>query len=407
MSRLRILLSAYACEPDKGSEPGLGWDLAMGLAQVADVHVVTRANNRRPTEEALNRISPKHVPIFHYFDLPEACLRFKRFTRSHRWYYSAWQRGVQPLVKRVILENCLEVAHHATFASFRYPTAVCGHGVPAVWGPVGGVEQTPWVLLPWKYPPSLVYELPRNLSNAFFLRTSRRQARQWNRYSTVLASTKETQTMFASAGIPAELIPAVGLNDLSTMTREPAPGALRLLYVGSLHYLKGVQFLIEAMARAEGICLTVVGSGPFESKLRNLARRLNVEDKVRFTGQMPQAELKSIYVSHDVFVFPSLHDSGGMAVLEAMSSELPVICLDCGGPALSVSEQCGFKIPLGSRHSISRGIRNAIRQYQDDHSLVEKHGRAARERIHSYYTWPAKIDKLLDIYGQVLEENRC
>jgi glycosyltransferase involved in cell wall biosynthesis len=407
MSRLRILLSAYACEPDKGSEPGLGWDLVMGLAQVADVHVVTRANNRRPTEEALSRISRQHVPIFHYFDLPEACLRFKRLTRSHRWYYNVWQQRVQPLVRQVILENRLEVAHHATFASFRYSTAVCGHGVPVVWGPVGGAEQTPWNLLPWKYPVSLRYELLRNLSNTIFLSTARRQARHWNQYSAVLASTRETQSMFASAGIRAKLMPAIGLGEPSNVSRKSAPGALRLLFVGPLHYLKGVQFVIDALAGTEDICLTVVGSGPFESKLRELARRRHVQDKVRFTGQMPQAELKNMYVSHAVFVFPSLHDSGGMAVLEAMNSELPVICLDCGGPALSVSDRCGFKIPLGSRHSITLGIRNAIRQYQDDRSLVEKHGRAARERIKSDYTWPAKIDALLDIYRQVLEESRC
>jgi glycosyltransferase involved in cell wall biosynthesis len=148
----------------------------------------------------------------------------------------------------------------------------------------------------------------------------------------------------------------------------------------------------------------VVGTGPFGSTLRGLARKLHIQNKVQFTGQVPWAELSNIYASHDVFIFPSLHDSGGMAVLEAMRSELPVICLDCGGPALSVSDQCGFKIPVESRRAIAVGIRDAIVRYRDDRALVEKHGRAAFERVRKHYSWAAKIDRLLEIYGQVLEE---
>ena len=207
--------------------------------------------------------------------------------------------------------------------------------------------------------------------------------------------------------ITTDLLPAISLDKETATVRTPKPGHLRLLFVGPLHYLKGVQFAIEALAGVEGATLNVVGTGPFEPTLRGLARRLRIQDKVQFTGQVPREELSNIYASHDVFIFPSLHDSGGMAVLEAMSSELPVICLDCGGPALSVSDQCGFKIPVGSRSSIVVEIRGAIDRYRNDRALVEKHGRAARDRACKRYSWTAKIDRLLEIYAQVLQEKRC
>jgi glycosyltransferase involved in cell wall biosynthesis len=404
ISKAGVLISAYACEPNKGSEPGLGWQLATRLSRHLEVTVLTRANNRTLIEAAMVDVDQEHRLEFSYLDLPKPFLLAKSLLRVNRWYYIFWQNAVKRQVSRLVSTRSFALIHHATYASFRYPTAVLGHGVPAIWGPVGGVEATPWNLMPWSYPTSLPYEVARNVG---ILRRKHFPESEWKSYARVLTSTHETHDFFSSAGIRSELMPAIGLDKPSYIPRKSAPGALRLLFVGALHYLKGVQFAIEALAGAKDISLTVVGSGPFESKLRDLASRLHVQDRIRFTGQMPQAELKNIYVSHDVFVFPSLHDSGGMAVLEAMNSELPVICLDCAGPALSVSDQCGFKIPLGSQKSISLGIRNAIRQYQDDRSLVEKHGRAARERIHDYYTWPAKIDKLLDIYGQVLEENRC
>jgi glycosyltransferase involved in cell wall biosynthesis len=399
-----VLLSAYACEPDKGSEPGIGWSLAVNLAARVPVVVLTRANNKASIEEALTSVAPEKRPEFFYHDLGQLFLRLKKFFKAHRWYYLLWQKAAKQQVGRLVASRNISIVHHTTYASFRYPTAVLGHGVPAIWGPVGGVEATPWNLMPWNHPLSLTYEAARNTGIA---RRKHFPDDQWSRYARVLAATGESQQFFATAGIKTDLLPAIGLDEGSATVRTPKPGHLRLLFVGPLHYLKGVQFAIEALAELEGAALTVVGTGPFESKLRRLARRLRIQDKVQFTGQVPQAELSNVYASHDVFIFPSLHDSGGMAVLEAMSSEMPVICLDCGGPALSVSDQCGFKIPVASRRSIVLGIRDAIDRYWENRSLVEKHGRAALERVRKHYSWTAKIDRLLEIYGQVLEEKRC
>jgi glycosyltransferase involved in cell wall biosynthesis len=404
MTTKAVLLSAYACEPGKGSEPGIGWNLAINLAERVRVVVLTRANNQASIEEALASIAPEKRPEFVYHDLGRPLLRLKKFLKAHRWYYFFWQKSATQQVARVVLSRNVSVAHHATYASFRYPTAVLGHGVPAIWGPVGGVEATPWNLMPWSHPLSLPHEAARNAGIA---RRKHFPDNHWSRYARVLAATGETQKFFAAAGIKADLLPAIGLDEENEVTRTSKRGQLRLLFVGPLHYLKGVQFAIKALACLKGATLTVVGAGPFESTLERLACRLRVQDKVRFTGRVPRAELKHIYSSHDVFVFPSLHDSGGMAVLEAMSSELPVICLDCGGPALSVSDHCGFRIPVGSRRSIILGIRNAISQYQGDRSLMENHGRAARERVRNHYSWTAKINRILEIYGNVLEAKRC
>jgi len=399
-----VLLSAYACEPDKGSEPGIGWHLAANLAARVPVVVLTRANNRASIEKALTSIAPEKRPEFIYHDLGEHFLRLKKCFKAHRWYYLLWQKTAKREVARLLSTRSFSILHHATYASFRYATAVLGHSVPAIWGPVGGVEATPWHLLPWSHQLSLPYETARNIG---IVRRKFFPNKDWSRYARVLAATEETRHLFNAAGIKTDLMPAIGLDEQPEIKHPSQPGHLRLLFAGPLRYLKGVQFAIEAMAFLQGPTLTVVGTGPFESALRGLARRLHVEDRVRFMGQVPQSELRNIYSSHDIFIFPSLHDSGGMAVLEAMNSELPVICLDCGGPAQSVSDQSGFRIPVGSRRSIILGIRNAISQYGEDRSLVETHGRAARDRINKNYSWTTKIDRLLDIYENVLEEKQC
>jgi len=404
ISKAGVLISAYACEPSKGSEPGIGWNLAVNLAARVPVVVLTRANNKAAIEKALAFIAAEKRPEFIYHDLGEPFLRLKKFFKVHRWYYLLWQKTAKREVARLVSARSFSILHHATYASFRYATAVLGHGVPAVWGPVGGVEATPWNLLPWNHPLSLPYEAARNIG---IVRRRNFPNKDWSSYARVLAATDETRQFFTAAGIMTDLMPAIGLDEENELRRTSKSGHLRLLFVGPLHYLKGVQFAIEALADLEGATLTVVGTGSFESTLKGLARRLRVQDRVQFTGRVPRPELKKFYSSHDVFVFPSLHDSGGMAVLEAMSAELPVICLDCGGPALSVSDQCGFRISVGSRRSIILGIRNSIGQYRDERSLVESHGCAARERIRKDYSWTGKIDRLLEIYGQVLEGSQC
>jgi len=245
---MRIFLSAYACEPNRGSEPEVGWNLAVNLAVRVPVVVLTRANNREAIEKSLEPIAPEKRPEFIYHDLGEPFLRLKKFFKAHRWYYLLWQKAARQQVASIASSRGVSILHHATYASFRYPTAVLGHGVPAIWGPVGGVEATPWNLLPWRHPLSLPYEAVRNAGIA---RRKHYPDGHWFRYARVLSSTGETQQFFAATGIETNLLPAIGLAEQTEIVRCSQAGHLRLLFVGPLHYLKGVQFAIEAMAGLE------------------------------------------------------------------------------------------------------------------------------------------------------------
>jgi glycosyltransferase involved in cell wall biosynthesis len=226
-------------------------------------------------------------------------------------------------------------------------------------------------------------------------------------YSKILASTHETQRFFTKVGVPTELVPAIGIND--EMVPPPQKTfskgkPLRILYVGSLDYLKGIHFAIRALAcSGSPTQMTIVGSGAFKKELMSVVEALGVSDKVEFLGQKNRRDLTKIYAEHDVLIFPSLHDSGGMAVLEAMAASLPVIALNCGGPALAVQEGCGVRVPLGSSDQIIREIADAIRLYSNDRNLLKQHGITARASVLSTYAWPIKIKRLQEIYGSVLD----
>src|ERR1051325_6999609 len=149
--RLKVLISAYACEPHKGSEPEVGWQWALQMARFHDVTVVTRANNRAEIEGELRTLGDKErLPKFEYFDLGPRTLALKKKFKLTRFYYTRWQKAVWGMIERLHKSERYDLLHHVTFASHRYPAAIWGHGVPCIWGPIGGIESVPPAFLPRK-----------------------------------------------------------------------------------------------------------------------------------------------------------------------------------------------------------------------------------------------------------------
>jgi len=89
---------------------------------------------------------------------------------------------------------------------------------------------------------------------------------------------------------------------------------------------------------------TIVGNGPEEARLRADVFAYKVKDSVDFMSRLPQNRLFDLYESHDLLIFPSLHDSGGFVVLEALSHGMPVVCLALGGPKDIVTANSGVII---------------------------------------------------------------
>jgi glycosyltransferase involved in cell wall biosynthesis len=122
----------------------------------------------------------------------------------------------------------------------------------------------------------------------------------------------------------------------------------QFVFVGRLLHWKGVHLAIRALAEARRTIptatLTLFGGGPGERWLRDLSKKCGVADAVEFAGHAPRQQLIDALLSYTALIFPSLHDSGGLAVIEALSKGLPVVCLDLGGPGIMVNGSCGVVI---------------------------------------------------------------
>jgi glycosyltransferase involved in cell wall biosynthesis len=103
----------------------------------------------------------------------------------------------------------------------------------------------------------------------------------------------------------------------------------------------------------------------------------------------------------DVMLFPSMHDSGGWASVEAMAAGRPLICLDLGGPALQVDETTGYKIPATSPAESIQGIAQSLAALAKDRGLLERMSLASRARVEDQFNWSRVGEAFEELYQEI------
>ncbi len=355
----RILLSAYACEPGRGSEPGVGWSWATELARLGhQVTVLTRDDNRIPIAMHMQRPAPNLR--FIYYDLPPWMRPWRRLPGGKPLYYVLWQWLAARHIRQYFPAVPFDVVQHVTYVSTRYPSFMGSLGIPFFLGPVSGGEGVPPHLRSGFSVRQHCRELLRDLSNFLvpfdpLMRRTFRQADQ-------ILVTRDTLALVPQRWHrKCQLHLAIGLSDsyLSEAKCKPEHDrrSLYLLYVGRLLEWKGIAIALGAVSQIRqshpGLRFVIVGDGPARSRLVKLSNQLGLRDVVRWIGWQTQAELEQYYRSADVLLFPSMRDSGGMVVLEALAHRVPVVCTDLGGPGQIVNETCGRVVQTTGRVPIN------------------------------------------------------
>jgi glycosyltransferase involved in cell wall biosynthesis len=388
-----ILLSAYACEPCRGSEPGVGWNWATELAQLGhQVTVITRTANRTAIEQEKLRVGGELN--FIYYDLPAPILHWRKRLRAQTLYYVLWQWFATRRVRQLFPALPFDLVHHITYVSARYPSFMGSLGIPFWFGPVSGGEAVPASLRPGFSPVQRFREWLRDISNRmvpldpFMRRTFRRAERILVTRDTLPLVPKHWREKTAiQLGIG---LPHVAVASAVRHSR-PDPEALRLLYVGRLLEWKGVDIALLAVSRIKRvnprIRLTIVGQGPARAKLEAFTCQLGLEDTVQWVGWQPQWRLAEYYRAADALLFPSLRDSGGMVVLEALAQGLPVVCTDLGGPGVIVDATCGRVLRTRGRrqHQLAEELASALEEIARSPDLLTSLSFGARVRARQFH----------------------
>lgn len=176
--------------------------------------------------------------------------------------------------------------------------------------------------------------------------------------------------------------------------------AARLLFVGRLNEQKGLELLLDAMARMSNRAeLDVVGDGPARDALRQHATTLGIEEQVRWHGALPQPRLVDFYREATALVVPSVNEGLGLVAVEAQLCETPVVAFDSGGLADIIDDgYTGYLVPPGDVAALAARLDTLL----TDHSRHEI-GRAGRQSALARYSPESVARRYAQLYRSVLE----
>lgn len=388
---MKILLSAFSCLPNSGSEPGVGWRWALELASEHEVVVVTDITRRSSIDPYLNE---RPVPGLRVVYFRPAWLRSISLNSwTAQFLYLAWQFGLLAFARSLHRVEGFDAVMHVTYGVFRHPSFLGYLGVPFIFGPLGGGEDVPWRLKRSIRGREKLKEALRSVVNKLslidpFLWSALAKA------TAILVKTEETRLAlpwpFRARAI---VFPEIGVDGRfdGQLGRRTGGEPLRVLFAGRLLGWKGAHLAIEAvaLARRKGVLIdfTLVGRGPYQKELMRLSAGLGSEGSVNWINQIPQAELFDLYRTMHCFLFPSLHDSSGNVVLEAQASGLPIICLDVGGPATLVTSESAIVVSTkGNEVAVVEALAEALRLISADEDRRRAMGEAAVRQA-SRFTW--------------------
>jgi glycosyltransferase involved in cell wall biosynthesis len=396
---MKLLLSAYACEPGKGSEPGVGWNWVQALLRRGyDLQVITRSNNRMAIENATK--AGARAAEFIYCDLPSWSRFWKKWPGGIYFYYLLWQIAAYRLARRLHATERFDCVHHITFVSFRQPSFMGFLGIPFLFGPVGGGETMPRQLRKGLSFAGSVAELARSAWNSLvavdpFMNIT------FSRAQIIACTTEETLARIPRRYHSKCVVQrAIGI-DTSKIERARTRETPRhqFLYVGRLLYWKGLHLVLRALAEVRlsipDVALRIIGDGGDRSWLMQTAHRQGVSDLVEWIGEQPHDDICAEYRKSIAFVFPSLHDSGGMVVIEALAAGLPVICLDLGGPGSIANASCGIVLKTDAKDekAIIQDLARAMVVICADDGYRDRLAKNAPARA-AEMTWDAAVDAL-------------
>lgn len=370
---MKVLLSAYACRPGEGSEPGVGFQTLMGIAEHHDVWVITRRKNVTAITQYLEAHSLSHRIHLEPLDLSRFDLLAKKWLRGLglQIYYERWQLAAGRLARSLDERVGFDVVHHVTFSADWSRVGAATDDVPFVWGPVGGGIKAPFSLLPsagWR---GIGAEIARRCIRAL-LRRRRSNRHTWQSAEVVLVQNVETGRLWSE---PAET-PKVRLLPNSTAVDLPAisvrgPRSKEILVVGRLIPWKGGSLALKTFGRlsSPGAALVFVGDGPELRRLQRIARRWRLADRVQFHGSLPRSEVVGRLARAGALLHLAFHEENSMAVAEALSLGTPVVCLDWGGPAELVRQWPGspaITVPVGRIGTTAAAAAAAIDRFLGD-----------------------------------------
>ncbi len=392
-NRLKIFVSAYACEPGLGSEIGVGWHWVLEMSKYFELWVLTRESNRHTIEPWVAE-HPEYGGIhFLYFDLPKWARFWKKGLRGVRTYYNIWQTLTDRIVRRTMKENGIRIFHHLTYGNVLWKVSAYGQRQFFVWGPVGGLETIPEEYSRHYDGKSQMIERIRRTAAAL-ARCNVGLRRRCKHADLILCKTEITRQALPGAARSKAILFTDVATDVQGAAEQPAGTTkasshgtrTEFITVGRMDAWRGFDLVVEAVARTakEGkdVHLTIVGKGPDRERIEALVAQLGIGDIVTMTGNVPMEEYRRLMERSDVVVNAALKEGAVTVSFDSMAMGKPLICLDTTGYTRYFEGDHAVLIPRTNRREVVKRLSEAMVRLTDTEERLTL-GRKARAAAQS------------------------
>lgn len=404
---MNVLISSYSCSPYLGSENALGWNSVISTLRAGHkVWVLTRDYNKNDIErylgencelkkEEINRLQ------FEYIEVDIWIQKIKGHI-GEILQYITFQKNIFMISKKLTEKYKFDYVHHVSWASLVQRIYLYKLNTPFILGPVGGGEETPKII---DTEFSLKYKLKEIIRKMFIVLSTNSPwfKEMCKRAKVIFVTTEETYRYIPMKYRNKTYIKqAIGIDKkaLSNEKEKKDNKRIQVLMAGRLIYWKGFDIGIAAIKKLleddEKVDLHIIGNGNEKDRLINLCGEF-YEKGIYFHGNVPYENMNNIYKRVDIFLNTSLHDSGCMVILEAMSKRVPIVCIDTGGPKILTDTSCAFKIKPNKKEKMIEEIVCSIKKLIKNSELREDMGVAAYKRVVNNFEFEKKYKDIGEI----------
>jgi glycosyltransferase involved in cell wall biosynthesis len=376
---MRVLISAVACHPYWGSECYFGWAAVNALASRHELTVLTHSASIADIERAAAQNNV--LRRVRFIGVGEAISWHpnRLLARIQSWNeYSSWCREAHKTALSLLRSESYDLGQHITYSTWRRIPPLANLRIPWILGPIGGGETLPHRFRGILSLQSRLFEFARDVSSKLARQSpALRHAIQSAAF--VLTSTPETKELVHSMGAaptrvvlaPAAFIHGDRIKLFKSLHRSKATDCLRIFAGGNLEGRKGLALALQTLASLQkrGIPFefTFAGYGPELSHIRKLAKQIALDpSRVRFRDSLPLDEYRQTLQQTDVYLLPSLRESGGLTLGEAMLAGCVPVVIRAGGPGLLVTPECGYAFEPDSPEHVVEQMTDALQRLWHD-----------------------------------------
>jgi glycosyltransferase involved in cell wall biosynthesis len=409
---LTILINAYACSPDMGSEPGLAWNWCINLANHCNIHIITEGEYRDKIDLVLPTLPQSTNIHFYYNPVSDKIRKMCRNQGDWRfyYYYRKWQKKTFDIALDIIKNNHIDVIHQLNMLGFREPGYLWKiKDIPFVWGPIGGLRQFPVAYLYNAGIKMMLFNRLKNALNILQIKYSRKVRLALRRADLLLSTTLDSYTAINKYhNKESVIVSETGgyfRNSTANLERFDRTG-LCLIWVGKFDFRKQLEIAIRTIAKLrhlEKLELNIYGYGS-QTQIKyyqKLAVDLNINEQIKWHGNIPNHEILEQMKTSQLLFFTSVSDDTSVATLESLSCGLPIVCFDACGSRYVVNDLVGIKIKFSNP---SQSIIEFAEKIEYLYHNKEKLKEMSRNCIHRQveFSWENKAKQMLELYKQAI-----